>query len=39
MADETGLLSFPFCCHKCKRDFGVNIVKLKLTLCNEPDSK
>jgi ribosomal protein L44E len=38
MYDDTVLLNFPLYCPKCKKEIRVNVVKLKMTLNNEPDS-
>ena len=32
------LLNFPLFCPKCKKETRVNIVKLKMTISNEPDA-
>lgn len=36
--EDTVLLNFPLFCLKCKREIRVNVIKLKMTVCNEPDA-
>ena len=36
--EDTVLLNFPLYCPKCKVETKVNIVKLKMVLCKEPDA-
>ena len=36
--EDTVLLNFPLYCPKCKVETKVNIVKLKIVLCKEPDA-
>ena len=36
--EDTVLLNFPLYCPKCKIEAKVNIVKLKMMLCKEPDA-
>lgn len=36
--EDTVLLNFPLYCPKCKAETKVNIVKLKMVLCKEPDA-
>ena len=36
--EDTVLLNFPLFCPKCKKETRVNIVKLKMTISNEPDA-
>ena len=36
--EDTVLLNFPLFCPKCKRETRVNVVKLKMTVCTEPDA-
>ena len=34
--EDTVLLNFPLYCPKCKRETKVNVVQLKMTICNKP---
>ena len=34
--EETVLVKFPLYCPKCKKEFMVNVVKLKMVLSDEP---
>ena len=36
--EDTVLLNFPLFCPKCKKETRVNVVKLKMTISNEPDA-
>ena len=36
--EETVLVKFPLYCPKCKKEFMVNVVKLKMVLSDEPDA-
>ena len=36
--EDTVLLNFPLFCPKCKTETRVNVVKLKMTISNEPDA-
>ena len=36
--DDTVLLRFPLFCPKCKMETSINVVKLKMTLSDEPDA-
>ncbi len=36
--EDTVLLKFPLFCQKCKKETRVNVVKLKMTISNEPDA-
>lgn len=36
--EDTVLLNFLWFCPKCKKETRVNIVKLKMTISNEPDA-
>ena len=36
--EETVLIKFPLYCQKCKKEYGVNVVKLKMVLSDEPDT-
>ena len=38
VCEDTVLLNFPLFCPKCKKETRVNIVKLKMTISNEPDA-
>ncbi len=35
--DDTVLLNFPLYCPKCKKEVRINVVKLKMVKCKEPD--
>ena len=35
--EDTVLLKFPLFCPKCRRETRVKVIKLKMTVCNEPD--
>ena len=35
---DTVLKNFPLYCPKCKKEFMVNVVKLKMVLSDEPDA-
>lgn len=35
---DTVLVNFPLYCQKCKKEFIVSVVKLKMVLSNEPDA-
>ena len=35
--EDTVLLKYPLYCTKCKREFIINLVKLKTVISNEPD--
>ena len=36
--EETVLIKFPLYCQKCKKEYWVNVVKLKMVLSDEPDT-
>ena len=36
--EETVLIKFPLYCPKCKKEYWVNVVKLKMVLSDEPDT-
>ena len=36
--EDTVLLNFPLFCPKCRRETRVNVIKLKMTVCTEPDA-
>ncbi len=36
--EDTVLLNFPLHCPKCKRQTIINVVKLKMTISDEPDA-
>ena len=36
--EETVLVKFPLYCQKCKKEYLVNVVKLKMVLSDEPDA-
>lgn len=36
--EDTVLLNFPLFCPKCRRETRVKVIKLKMTVCNEPDA-
>ena len=35
--EDTVLLNFPLFCPKCKREYVINVVQLKMQVSNEPD--
>jgi len=35
---DTVLVKFPLYCQKCKKEYLVNVVKLKMVLSDEPDA-
>ena len=35
---DTELINFPLFCPKCKKEYWVNVVKLKMVLSDEPDT-
>ena len=38
LLETTELKDFPLFCPKCKTETRVNVVKLKMTISNEPDA-
>ena len=36
--EDSVLLRFPLFCPKCKKETPINVVKLKMTLSDEPDA-
>lgn len=38
VCEDTVLLNFPLYCHRCKKEFQVNVVKLKMVMSDEPDT-
>ena len=36
--EDTVLLNFPLYCPTCKREFTVNVIKLKMVIAKEPDA-
>ena len=36
--EDTVLLNFPLYCPSCKREFTVNVIKLKMVIAKEPDA-
>lgn len=36
--EDTVLVKFPLYCQKCKKEYRVDIVKLKMVLSDEPDA-
>jgi len=36
--EDTVLVKFPLYCQKCKKEYLVNVVKLKMVLSDEPDA-
>lgn len=36
--EDTVLLNFPLYCPKCKKEFRVNVVQLKMVPSDEPDA-
>ena len=37
--NDTVLLKFPLYCPKCKKEILINVVQLKMVLCEEPDTR
>ena len=35
--EDTILLNFPLFCPKCKKEYVINVVQLKMQVSNEPD--
>ena len=35
--EDTVLLNFPLFCPKCKKEYVINVVQLKMQVSNEPD--
>ena len=35
---DTVLLNFPLYCPKCKKEYRISVVKLKMVLSDEPDA-
>ena len=35
--EDTVLLNFPLFCQKCKKEYVINVVQLKMQVSNEPD--
>ena len=36
--EDTVLVKFPLYCPKCKKEYRINVVKLKMVLSDEPDA-
>ncbi|MBR3873655.1 MAG: cysteine-rich KTR domain-containing protein [Clostridia bacterium] len=36
--ENTILLNFPLFCPRCKKETVINVVKLKMVICKEPDA-
>jgi hypothetical protein len=35
---DTVLLNFPLYCPKCRKEIQINVVQLKMTICDGPDT-
>ncbi len=36
--EDTVLVKFPLYCPKCKKEYSINVVKMKMVLSDEPDA-